>query len=467
MMSPTLLLSVLAMTADRPFEENVPLRLGEVLRSVAQFAPALEAAEADVRGAQAEQLTSEGAFDPLWRTRGWNVATGSYPQTRVDSVVEAPTSFWGTTFFGGYRLGLGKIQPYYGERETWSAGELRAGATIPLIRNGPIDRRRANVARAELGLSMAGLSKEQQSLELTKLASIRYWEWIAAGRRRSIVRSLLEIAQMRDRQLAIRSKAGDVAEFDRQENTRALIMRQGLSVAAQRSLEQSAFELSLYLRDASGNPVIPDESRLGSFDDPSTLPDDSVEVALARRPEVKRLIDQRQQIDIELRLQKNQLLPAFDLGFAVSGDIGNAARPAAASLGPTEFEVNAMLDVPLLFRAATGRIQVVEASRVKLESQLRLTRDRITIEISDLRSAARAANERIVLARQEVELSAQLEQGERSRFELGDSTLFVVNLREQATAEAQLREVDAVADWHRANAALMAALAIHVTQQLP
>ena len=182
---------------------------------------------------------------------------------------------------------------------------------------------------------------------------------------------------------------------------------------------------------------------------------------------MKRLIDQRQQIDIELRLQKNQLLPAFDLGFAVSGDIGNAARPAAASLGPTEFEVNAMLDVPLLFRAATGRIQVVEASRVKLESQLRLTRDRITIEISDLRSAARAANERIVLARQEVELSAQLEQGERSRFELGDSTLFVVNLREQATAEAQLREVDAVADWHRANAALMAALAIHVTQQLP
>jgi len=34
-----------------------------------------------------------------------------------------------------------------------------------------------------------------------------------------------------------------------------------------------------------------------------------------------------------------------------------------------------------------------------------------------------------------------------------------VNLREQATAEARLREVDAVLDWHRASAAFRAATA--------
>ena len=79
-----------------------------------------------------------------------------------------------------------------------------------------------------------------------------------------------------------------------------------------------------------------------------------------------------------------------------------------------------------------------------------------------MRSAAaalRGAYERVALVRQEVEIADQLQQAELERFELGDGTLFVVNLRELAAASARLREVKALADYQKARAEYLAATA--------
>ncbi len=444
-----------------PPERGAPLSLGEVLSAADALFPSLTAARADGDAADGEALAAAGSFDPVWRTRAFGVATGGYPQARVDSLVEVPTTLWGTSLFGGYRLGAGKIQPYYGERETWTLGELRAGAVVPVLRNGPIDRRRANLARAELGQRLAGLSVTQQQLELGRLAAFRYWDWVAAGQRRDVARALLTIAVERDRQLETRAAVGDVAQFDRQDNTRALVQREALLVAAQRGVEQAALELSLFLRDAAGDPVLPADARL-----PVALPEPTgapalppLDEVLPRRPDVQRLLGQKQQLLVELRLHQNQLLPALDVGVAVSGDLGASPRPELAALGPAELEFNAVLEVPLLYRAPLGRLQATRAALAKLEAQLRLAQDRVAVELRDATSALTAAHDRVALARQEVAVALQLEGGERTRFGLGDSSLLFVNLREQTTAEARLREVDALLDYHRARAALRAASA--------
>ena len=96
-----------------------------------------------------------------------------------------------------------------------------------------------------------------------------------------------------------------------------------------------------------------------------------------------------------------------------------------------------------------------------LEAQLQLARDRVAVDVRDALSASAAAEERIGFTRREVMVSVELERGERKRFELGDSTLLFVNLREQAAAEARVREIDALADFHKAVAALRAALALN------
>ncbi len=77
-------------------------------------------------------------------------------------------------------------------------------------------------------------------------------------------------------------------------------------------------------------------------------------------------------------------------------------------------------------------------------------RDQVTAEVRDAASAVRAAHERTLLAAREVTVALDLADAERERFRLGDSTLFVVNLREQAAVDAELRQVGANLDYLRA-----------------
>jgi outer membrane protein TolC len=58
---------------------------------------------------------------------------------------------------------------------------------------------------------------------------------------------------------------------------------------------------------------------------------------------------------------------------------------------------------------------------------------------------------------QEVELAQRLEEGERIKFQLGDSTLFLVNQRERATAEARLKLIEIQAEYEQAAATFRAA----------
>ena len=164
-----------------------PIALSTVLRSVETHYPLIAAAERDRDVADADLLSAEGAFDPQWRTRAAGSPLGYYQPLTLDTMLTQPTPLWGAQFFAGYRFGQGLsytgIPIYDGKLETNSLGELRAGVSIPLWRNGPIDRARASIRRAELGRTAASLGVAQQRIEAARGATVAYWEWVAAGRR--------------------------------------------------------------------------------------------------------------------------------------------------------------------------------------------------------------------------------------------------------------------------------------------
>jgi outer membrane protein, heavy metal efflux system len=450
------------------------LSLGEVLASADKSFPSVSAAIADVVAADAESLAAQGGFDPTLRGRAFLTpdGLGSYPQFRSDLTVDVPIPGTGVNAFAGYRFGapLGtdkngnpnQIQSYYQERLTFLLGEVRAGVSVPLLRNLWIDRRRATVQRAELGQEAARQAEALQRIEIARLAAFRYWDWVAAGLRREVARDLLRIARDRDRQLATRVRTGDVPLFDQQDNLRAVAQRESLVVQAQRQVEQTRFELSLYWRTAEGQPQQPQDELL-----PRAIPDPDpafgdgavIDDALARRPDVRRLAIQQQQQRIEVSLQKNQLFPAIDLGAVFTQDLGDTGT-ADPKLRTPELEFGAVIDVPILYRLPLGRIRVAEAQLVRIEAQLQLIRDRVGVDVRDALSALAAARDRVKFTRQEVDVATKLEAGERQKFELGDSNLLFVNIRETQTAEARLREIDALTDYHRAVASFRAAMAL-------
>ena len=103
-------------------------------------------------------------------------------------------------------------------------------------------------------------------------------------------------------------------------------------------------------------------------------------------------------------------------------------------------------------RESRGRLDAARAETSVLDRELELARDTIGIEVRDAMSAVQAAGENVALAREGAEIAEAVRDGERSRFDGGLTTLFIVNLREAAAAEARAREIDALVELATAHA---------------
>lgn len=446
----------------RASPQDSTLLLPEVMDSIRQAYPLIMAALADQRSAQGELQAARGGFDPMLRVRGDASPIGAYPNGRFDLVLEQPTPLWGASAFAGYRVSVGEFPDYDGKLVTNQYGELRAGVAVPLLRNGPIDRRRATLQRAESSLRLADASLGEARLLALRSGGIRYIDWVGAGLRRQIVQSLLNLAKTRDEALSVRVQRGDIPAIERIDNQRALWQRQGLLVSAQRGIELAALELSLFLRDEGGQPVVVREARLptllpppdrNDFGAPERVAIDQ-KTAQENRPELRRLAQQRRQLEIDRDFAKNQLWPSADLSASVSQDFGPPGYPR----DKTVLDFSLSLDIPTLNRAARGRLAQAEAALQKFVAQQRLIVDRVNLEVADVHSQLAQAVRRIELAQREHDVAVQVELAERAKFELGESTLLQVNLREQATFDAALRRIDALVEYHRAKVAYEAIL---------
>jgi outer membrane protein, heavy metal efflux system len=441
-----------------------PLTLDEVLNAALQAFPGLLAAEQRKQAAQGEYQTAEGGFDTTLKLQNrWSVM-GIYENQNYDANLEQPTAFGGTTFFGGWRRGSGDYPVYEGKSLTADDGEVRFGVNIPLWRNREIDRRRASLQQAELGQLIASHEYDQALLEVRRLATHRYWDWVLAGQRLRITERLLSIAEQRNNGIVERVKAGDIPEFEALDNQRAIIERRERRIAAQRLLEQSAIQLSLYLRGNDGQPLLPDSEQLpGGFPHQEPMVkmsfEENLQTAQAQRPELKRISVQSQQTEIERDLQINQRKPGVDLSLATAQDMG----PGKDKLNREEFYVGLNLDIPLQQRVAGGRAQVAAANLERLKWERKLLEDRVGAEVKDVLSALSAARKRLELSKDQQEAAQQLEEGEQTRFDLGESTLLVVNLREMANGDAALAAAEAANSLFKAHADYQATLANEIT----
>ncbi len=442
--------------------ESPHLTLEQVLLAAAEAFPTLLATEQRRLVAEGELTAAEGGFDTVFKSQNrWSVI-GLYENQNYDVGLEQPTALWGATFFGGWRRGTGDFPVYDGKGTTANEGEARLGVSVPLWRNRSIDRRRANLQQAELGQVIAGHDLDLAKLDIRRQASYRYWDWVLAGERLAIASQLLAIAEQRDAGIRERVAAGDLPEFDALDNQRAIIERQERRVAAQRWLEQTAIQLSLYWRDGNGEPQLPVDSQLPSFpDQPPRLPlayAEALKIAVANRPELRRISLQSKQMATEQELQKNQMAPGVDVAVIGAQDFGSGK----SDLNRNELYVGLNLDIPLQQRIAIGRSQAAGANVQRLKWEGQLLQDRIAAETKDVFSALSATQQRRELAKMQRQAAKQLEEGERTRFQLGESNLLFVNLRELASGDAALAVAEASNNLFKAYADYQAVLALDI-----
>jgi outer membrane protein, heavy metal efflux system len=456
-----ILLPALLSASEAEHRKNRTLTLDMVVNAAKKSFPGLLSAEQRKQVAAGELTAAEGGFDTLLKSQNrWSI-TGLYENQNNEVSLEQPTQLWGTTFFGGWRRGVGDYPVYEGKSQTTNSGEARIGVNVPLWRNRDIDRRRASLQQAEIGQLIAGHEYAQALIEATRVASYRYWDWVLAGQRLMVAKHLLQIAEQRDQGIRERVAAGDIPEFEALDNQRAIIERKERVVAAQRLLEQSAIQLSLYWRDDNGQPQLPAEEQLPKqFPAPDSITTLSVaeamQASLKQRPEPKRLELQAKQTQTELELQQNQKAPAVDLTVSAANDIGNSKE----KLNRNELYVGLNIDIPLQQRTASGRAQVAAANVRRLTWDKQLQDERIAAEVKDVFSALSALQKRLSLSADQLDAAEQLAEGEKTRFDLGESTLLFVNLREIAKGDAALQYAEATASLFRSYADYQAVLGI-------
>jgi outer membrane protein TolC len=448
-------LTTLIGLASAPASGQTPLTLREVLVAVDRAFPLLDAARQEQESAAGEAQSARGAFD-LRLQAGVDVLRGDvYDNETASAGIVQPLTLGGANLFGGYRLGRGTFAPYDGKAQTLTDGEWKAGLSLPLLRNRAIDARRGALERTDLGRQIADARVTAARLRFFGEAAVRYWDWVAAGRQQAVATQLLTMADVRDRDLAEAIRLGSVAPIERVDNRRAVLQRQSGVVAARRNTERHAINVSLYLRASDGSMVRPTETQLPQSlpPPPARISREQLEIDLAtafeRRPDVQALVVSRQQQEVTLALARNERLPSFDVFAEVSRDTGDGSR----TLRGTEVDAGASWLLPVQRRQAKGLERTALANVARIDAELRYARDRVRAEVEDAASALAAALDTLDVVRNEVEAARELEQAERDRFTLGDSTQFLVNLRELATADAAIREISATAEAHKARVA--------------
>jgi outer membrane protein TolC len=442
-----------------------PLSLDEVLYSVERNYPLLRAIEQERAIAGGRLVSAMGAFDTnLLATVDGQGTT--YDNFRSGVGVTQAIPFGGLGLFAGYRNGYGDFPTYNLGQKTADGGEFRAGISIPLLRDRAIDRPRAAVQQARLDVAIAEPVIETQRLAFQRAAALTYWNWVAAGQRLKIVATLVDLAVERDEQLKRQVAEGRLPNIERIDNQQNLALRNGVLVQAQRAFQQATIELSLFLRDDSGQPTLANLDRLPEF--PPVQPvdiktfDAALQTAFELRPEPRRLRLQRDRVAVELQLAQNQTLPGLNAVVAAAQDTGAGKSSLSGPNGLDRSTVSAgvAFQLPIQLRDARGRIQVAQAQLTQLEQQLRQAEDVVRAEVQDAYSALERAFEFYQQAKQRVELARTVARAERIQLQLGRSDVLRVTLREQAAFDAEIIEITAQQEYFRALAILRAVLGI-------
>ncbi|MEW9856417.1 TolC family protein [Novosphingobium sp. M1R2S20] len=452
-------------TSGRPYaaadpQSAEPLTLTEVLRVSAASAPQIVEALARIRQAEGRALSAEGAFDTVFDVDGRTRALGYYDGSALDAKVRQPLTENGGYLYGGYRVSRGSFPIYEDEYYTNRLGELKVGGLYSLLRDRLVDERRTRRTLAAADLDIARFEAQATAIGVQRRAMDAYQTWVAAGLRLRAYRGLLELAESRRAGISRQVELGAKPEILLTENEQNLVRRRALVLRAEQEFESAANSLSLYYRDASGQPVVVSPRRLPKDAD-AALAGPPVEIlgpAAMARPDLQTMLARIDQSMAKLALARNDLLPKLDLRAEVGKDIGDEGL-GGRSRTPFETVVGFRFSVPLQNRTAKGKIDEARAEIDALNARARFLRDQIAVEVEGITIAVDAAERLAQAAAQEQQLAERLAEGERRRFALGSSDFFLVNQREETATDAQVRLIDAQARIAAARSELAAATA--------
>jgi len=332
--------------------------------------------------------------------------------------------------------------------------DFRFSISQPLLRNAGIRPSTFSIRVAQRQAEIVDARTRLAAIRILANADRAYWATYAAARELEVRHQALELTREQLAQAERLVEAGTAPEIE------VVRARSGVAqsiegiIVADTALRIQQRELKRIM--GRSDLPIAGSTLLVPVTEPSPtwLELDPSELALRAVANRMELLELEIQLAIDastIDFQRNQALPLFvlDYQYGVHG-LGSSYRRAFRQVGKVEFDdwtLGLRMEVPLGNEAAKARVQQAILQRVQRLATRDQRREAIRQETLDALDRLRRDWQRIVAARQETILAGRTLEGERRQFDLGVRTSTDVLDAAFRLADAQSREVAALADY--------------------
>ncbi len=417
------------------------LSFSEYIGYVKKYHPLVRQSGLLLNRAEAELLTARGGFDPKIEV--------DYDQkdfkdknyySLLKSTFKIPT-WYGIEIKAAFDNSEGLyVNP---QNTTPNNGLTSIGISIPLGQGLFINKRMADVRMAKVQLQLSAAEQKMETTDVIYEASLAYFNWKRAFDEAELYKTYLEYAQKRYDGILRLIETGDKPAIDSVE-AGILVKTRELSLKdAQLKLTKSRLELSNFLWidnvpvELEEN-ITPEENVRNSVDiSLNTNLQLNPSAALDSHPKIQSLQSKLSMLEIERRYKANMLLPEMNVSY------NYLSEPAYfTDYRFQDYKIGLNFSFPLFLRKERGALQL---AKLKIQDgQLDVELERVALKNKILTYSAEieSLNQQQLTAAELVKDYTVMLSSEEKLFSFGESSLFLINSRENNVVSSRLAEIN-------------------------
>jgi outer membrane protein TolC len=346
------------------------------------------------------------------------------------------------------------------ESRTPLNGLAGVGLSIPIGQGLLIDARRSTLRQAKIMQTAAEADRVKQINEVWLQAAKDYWNWYYAYQQSQLIREGVALADRRFQATARRAQIGDQAPIDSVEAQITVQDRLVQATQQQVEVQNARLVLSNHLWNKDGQPV-----ELPTYAAPQTPVRDTVsrqeyqrlaDLAASSHPTLRKLGAKISQLGVEERYRRELLKPKLNVSATLisQGDFYRPEVPGYYDFGWANHKVGVDFAFPLFLRAERGKLQYARIQVQESVLERQQSQRTIATQVNSVYNTLRAYDQQLTLQAQTVDNQRKLLAAELQKFELGESTIFLINARESKLIELRIKQESLRSSYEKARAEL-------------
>lgn len=419
-------------------QDSLYLGFDEYLEMVKTYHPVVKQAQLISDQGAAELLKARGGFDPKIEA-GYD--RKNYKDTEYYDLFNS--TFKIPTWFGvELKAKFEKNEGYYlnPQNTVPDDGLFAAGISIPVGQGLFINDRMAALQKAKAYRQQTVADQQLAVNEILFEASVSYFEWFTRYKELALYRNFIENAEIRYSGILKSHELGDKPAIDTLEANIQIQDRKLSLEQAELDFFKASQKLGTFLWAEQNIPL---EIREAVYPTPNFQEESFESLALVfsenleDHPKIRSLNFKVDILEVDRRLKANKLLPTLDLEY----NYLSAEPEILRSYVNDNYKFGFNFSIPVFLRKERGALQ---ASKLKLENaELELVSQELQLrnKIRALKEQYVSYQQQVVMINNLVESYAIMLNAEERKLQLGESSIFLVNTREQKLISARLKQL--------------------------